>query len=85
MAAPSFATAKRRVTFVRVLDVVPIRHVAYAAGSRVPIHLHVIRSSFLIGNLDPMSHMAGSRIGGALPKADGFIAGRAGPLTEFGL
>ena len=85
MAAPSFATAKRSVIYVRVLSVVPIRHVACIAGSRVPIQFHVIRSTFLIDNLDPMSRMVVSRIGGALPKAAGFIGGRAGPLTDVAL
>jgi hypothetical protein len=35
--------------------------------------------------LDPMSRMVVSRIGGALPKAAGFIGGRAGPLTDVAL
>jgi hypothetical protein len=65
--------------------VVPIRHVACIAGSRAPIQFHVIRSTFLIDNLDPMSRMVVSRIGGALPKAAGFIGGRAGPLTDVAL
>ena len=82
MAAPSFATARRSVKSVGTFSVVPMPHVACIAGSRVPIQLHVIRSTFLIDNLDPMSRMVVSRIGGALPKAAGFIGGRAGPLTD---
>ena len=80
--SPSLATAKRPVKSVGTFSVVPMPHVACIAGSRVPIQLHVIRSTFLIDNLDPMSRMAVSRIGGALPKAAGFIGGRAGPLTD---
>ena len=85
MAAPSFATAKRSVKSVGTFSVVPMPHVACIAGSRVPIQLHVIRSTFLIDNLDPMSRMVVSRIGGASPKAGGFIGGRAGPLTDVAL
>lgn len=85
MAAPSFATAKRSVKSVGTFSVVPMPHVACIAGSRVPIQLHVIRSMFLIDNLDPMSRMVVSRIGGASPKAGGFIGGRAGPLTDVAL
>jgi len=85
MAASSLATAKRPVKSVGTFSVVPMPHVACIAGSRVPIQLHVIRSTFLIDNLDPMSRMAVSRIGGALPKAAGFIGGRAGPLTDVAL
>ena len=85
MAAPSFATAKRSVKSVGTFSVVPMPHVACIAGSRVPIQRHVIRSTFLIDSLDPMSRMVVSRIGGALPKAAGFIGGRAGPLTDVAL
>jgi hypothetical protein len=85
MAAPSFATAKRSVKSVGTFSVVPMPHVACIAGSRVPIQLHVIRSTFLIDNMDRMSRMVVSRIGGALPKAAGFIGGRAGPLTDVAL
>jgi hypothetical protein len=85
MAAQSFATAKRSVKSVGTFSVVPMPHVACIAGLRVPIQLHVIRSTFLIDNLDPMSRMVVSRIGGALPKAAGFIGGRVGPLTDVAL
>ena len=53
---------------VGTFSVVPMPHVACIAGSRVPIQLHVIRSTFLIDNLDPMSRWWCRVLGAPYPK-----------------